>query len=62
MNKVDTISVTYNTLEETLDAQHRIEQKIQNFIDRRPIANRFESKIELDKLNKYHLTVDLIKD
>lgn len=61
MMVVDTISVSYDSLEELMERQTVIEQTIMDYVDEKQIADRYDSQIRIDD-NRYYLTVNLIKD
>jgi len=59
---IDTIGATYDSMEELIERQHIIEDRIQQYIEDKGIADRFESVITISRDNKYYLTVKLIAD
>lgn len=59
---IDTIGVTYDSMEELLERQTYIEKQLQGFIDTKRIADRFESTVVVTKNNKYNLEIKLLSD
>lgn len=59
---IDTIGVSYDSMEELIERQAFIEDKIDEYIKRKEIASRYESIVTVSKDNKYYLTVKLIAD
>lgn len=59
---IDTIGITYNSMEELIERQSYIEDKIEKYITEKEIANRYESVITVSQDNKYYLTVRIIAD
>lgn len=59
---IDTIGVSYNSMEELIERQHIIENQIEEYIQRKGIADRYESTVTLSKDNRYYLSIKLIED
>lgn len=59
---IDTIGTSYDSLEELMERQHIIEDKIEQYIIEKNIANRYESTITISKDNRYYLSIKLIED
>ncbi len=58
---IDKISVPYNSIEELIERQSHIENRITNYLIENPIADSIESTIRVHK-NKYILDIALIKE
>lgn len=59
---IDTIGCSYDSMEELIERQYIIEERIQEYIEDKGIADRYESLISMSKDNRYYLTVKLIAD
>lgn len=59
---IDTIGTSYDSMEELLERQHIIEDKVQTYIEEKGIADRYESTITISKDNRYYLSIKLIED
>jgi len=59
---IDTIGTSYDSLEELMERQNIIEDKIEKYIEEKGIADRYESTITISKDNRYYLSVKLIQD
>lgn len=57
---IDTISVSYDSMEELIDRQKIIEDHILDYIETKNIATGFESQVKISE-NRFYLTVNLIK-
>ena len=57
---IDTLSVSYSSLEELMERQQIIEQTIQDYIEEKKLADYFESTITISD-TRCHLKVDIIK-
>lgn len=57
---IDTISVSYDDMPTLLERQSIIEDKLTTIIKEKAIADSFESKIEVAKNGRCHLTIDLL--
>lgn len=59
---VDTIGTSYDSMEELIERQSYIEDKIEKYITEKQIANRYESIITMSKDNRFYLTIRIIQD
>lgn len=59
---IDTIGVSYENMEDLIEAQSRIETRLEEYIKRRSIADRYETTILCTKNNRYNLNIDLISE
>ena len=58
---VDTISVSYSSMQELLERQEIIENTIADYIEDKELADSYESQIRISD-DRYYLTVNIIKD
>lgn len=58
---VDTISVSYDSLEELMERQTIIEKHIMDYVEGKAIADCYDTQIKMSD-NRFYLTVNLIKD
>lgn len=61
MMVVDTISVSYDSMEELMERQKVIENTISKYITEKNIASGYQSQIRVSE-DRFFLTVNLIKD
>lgn len=58
---IDTIGCTYDSLEELMDRQSVIEEKIKDYIEAKGIADDYKSEITMAANDKFYLQIKLIK-
>lgn len=59
---IDTIGTSYDSMEELIERQHIIEDRVREYIADKGIADRYETTITMAENNKYYLTIQIIKD
>lgn len=59
---IDTIGTSYDSMEELIERQHIIEDRIEQYIQEKGIANKYESTVTVSKDNRFYLSINLIQD
>jgi len=59
---IDTIGTSYDSMEELIERQHIIEDRIEQYIEEKGIANKYESTVTVSKDNRFYLSINLIQE